>query len=216
MKTLSIAWKNANEEFGNSLPILYTNCKSGIKSTTVTLNEKQDYLRPPLIKFWNAIKKEIQSKDSINEIEICVDWDEAWKIWLKELAELNEQEKIAFLRALTIETDQPDLEEVENEIISKVAQTFSITENKSIPIKNALDSALRKWATTLRGKTEEVNREEVFQTLSISSQEVIGEHNLKPPYPFFNSRHDFLVLFLLIALLILPSKSLSIILSAII
>ncbi|WP_335391391.1 ATP-binding protein [Neobacillus drentensis] len=192
LKTLSIAWKNANEEFGKSLPILYTNRKSGIKSTTVKLNEKQDYLRPPLIKFWNAIKKEIHSKDSIDEIEICVDWDEAWKIWLKELAELNEQEKIAFLRDLTIETDQPDLEEVEREIISKVAQTFSITENKAIPIKNALDSALRKWATTLRGKTEEVNREEVFQTLSISSQEMIGEHNLKPPYPFFNSRHDFL------------------------
>ena len=86
-----------------------------------------------------------------------------WKIWLKELSELNEQEKISFLRALTIETDQPDLEEVEREIISKVAQTFSITENKAIPIKNTLDSALRKWATTLRGKTEEVNEKKFFK-----------------------------------------------------
>ncbi|WP_349925259.1 ATP-binding protein [Bacillus altitudinis] len=192
LKTLSTAWKNANEEFGESLPILYTNRKSGIKSTTVKLDEERDYLRPPLIKFWNVIKKEVQTKDSIDEIEICDDWVEAWKIWLKELNNLNKSEKKEFLKALTIETDQPDLEEVEREIIAKVAQTFSITENKAIPIKNALDSALRKWATTLRGKTEEVNREEIFQTLSISSQELIGEHNLKPPYPFFNSRHDFL------------------------
>ncbi|PFW02675.1 hypothetical protein COL12_29610 [Bacillus cereus] len=192
LKTLSIAWKDAKEEFGNSLPILYTNRKSSIRSTTVKLNEEKEYLRPPLIQFWNIIKGEAESKDSIDEIKICDEWDEAWKIWLNELVELNVQEKIEFLKALTIETDQSDLEEVEREIISKIALTFSINENKATPIRNALDSALRKWTTTLRGKTEEINREEVFQTLSISSREVVGEHNLKPPYPFFKSRQDFL------------------------
>ncbi|QCJ40616.1 ATP-binding protein [Bacillus sp. S3] len=192
LKTLSIAWKEAKEEFGNSLPILYTNRKSSIRSTTVKLNEEKEYLRPPLIQFWNTIKGEAESKDSIDEIKICDKWNEAWKIWLQELAELNVQEKLEFLKALTIETDQSDLEEVEREIISKIALTFSINENKAIPIKNALDSALRKWATTLRGKTEEINREEVFQTLSFSSREVVGEHNLKPPYPFFKSRQEFL------------------------
>ncbi len=193
LKSLSIAWKEANIEFGNASPILYTNRKSGTRARTVKVTELNDYLRPPLLEFWDFIKKEIQSKKSIDEIKVCTAWKGAWEVWLQELTNLNEQEKMGFIKALAIETNQPDLDEVEKNILNKIANTFSVSESRAIPIKNALDSALRKWATTLRGKTEEVDREEVFQTLSISSQQTVGEHNLKPPFPFFKSRQDFLI-----------------------
>jgi hypothetical protein len=141
LKSLANAWKEAKAEFRNASPILYTNRKSGNRATTVKINEYHDYLRPPLLKFWNFIKKESLSKQSIDEIKVCTVWEEAWKIWLQELVDLSEQEKIGFIKSLTIETNQPGLEEVEKELLNKIGNTFSVNESRAIPIKNALDSA---------------------------------------------------------------------------
>ena len=192
LRTLSNAWKDANEVFGKSKAILYTNRKSSERQSTAKSKDDQKYIRPPLLDFWVKIKKQVNSINSIKEIKICDDWNIAWKIWLEELADLSDKEKLEFLKCFSIKTDQPGLEEIKNELINKIATIFCINKNKAIPILNALDSALRKWTTTLRGKVEEVNREEIFKTLSINSQELVGEHNLKPPYPFFKSRMKFL------------------------
>ncbi|MGG4495613.1 hypothetical protein [Brevibacillus reuszeri] len=54
-----------------------------------------------------------------------------------------------------------------------------------------LDYALRQWVTTFRGHKESINREDVYEILSMRSQELAGEHMLVPPAPFFPSRLQF-------------------------
>lgn len=133
------------------------------------------------------VTKQLQEGKSIDKVEVKKDWKEAWKLWLTELSELNDEEQYNFMRALKIESEQQELEQVEANLVNKIAKTFGVEENQAQPIKNALDSALRKWATTLRGAKEEVDRETVFETLSIQSQVTVGEHHLRPPLPFFQA-----------------------------
>ncbi|MCU5764606.1 ATP-binding protein [Bacillus cereus] len=192
LKTLSVAWKEAHSNFGETEPVLYTNRKSGKREAPAKLTEDVCYIRPPLKEFWELITKQLQEGKSIDKVEVKKGWKEAWKLWLTELSELNDEEKYNFMRALKIESEQPELEQVEANLVDKIAKTFGVDENQAQPIKNALDSALRKWATTLRGEKEEVDRETVFETLSIQSQVTVGEHNLLPPYPFFSSRQKLL------------------------
>ncbi|UDF17179.1 ATP-binding protein [Bacillus pumilus] len=192
LKTLASAWKEANVTFGQVYPILYTNRKAGEREVRIkTSNEKDDYLRPKLLDFWDEIKKQLRSATNINEITVQSTWEDAWSIWKDQLSNLDDSEIYSFLKVFSIESNQPDLHEVEEEILQKIANVFGVNQVRAIPIMNQLDSALRKWATTERGEVEEIDREELFKMLSVKEQNMVGDHQLSPPHPFFSSREVF-------------------------
>lgn len=102
LKTLSVAWKEAHSNFGETEPVLYTNRKSGKREAPAKLTEDVCYIRPPLKEFWELITKQLQEGKSIDKVEVKKGWKEAWKLWLTELSELNDEEKYNFMRALKL------------------------------------------------------------------------------------------------------------------
>lgn len=193
LKVLSVAWREAKNNFGETYPTLYTNRKSGTQKATIKVSEEFSYVRPALMEFWKTIKKQIESCTTLNEINVPKEWEDAWLYWKEELSELNEHEKYNFLKALSIESDQPNLDEIGEIILKEICNIFGVDRFRATPIRNTLDSALRKWSTTERGEIEEVNREELIKVLSLDSNILIGEHELRPPYPFFSSREKLVI-----------------------
>lgn len=191
LNSIAGAWKEAKAKWHKCCPILFTNRTSGERSATMKRSEIGEYQRPALSKFWLHLQGNIDVVKELRDIDIPQEWTEAWKEWCAQLDVLDDDaEKIEFLQSLRIETNQPNLNELTDQLIKKIALAFAITQDQARPLIGLLDHALRKWATTLRGK-EAVDREKVYNQLSLPAVEMVGNHDLPPPEPFFPSRKQF-------------------------
>lgn len=185
LKSIAVAWKKGKEMWSECIPILFTN---RFVSTTSGTSKKTDVKRPPLNEFWNHLKEKLTKVETFAEIPIPLKWNDAWTEWCNQLDILeNDAEKLSFLKSLRVNTNQLHLDEMEDNLREKLATTFSITIEQAHPLLSLLDNALRKWATTLREK-EPVDKEDVYEVLSLPAHETVGEHRLYPPEPFFSSR----------------------------
>lgn len=189
LKSLAKAWKEVKEEGNKINPILYTNRKYGTKTTTVKDEKGNKFKRPLLDEFWKKVKQQIHKAKSIDQVNMGEDWDGAWTEWLDQLSVLNgPNEKLEFLQLFQLQVEQPSLQEIETSLITKLAEVFAVNQNKAKTILPSLYHALKDWSTTIRGKQEFINVEMVYDKLSLSSDNTIGNHKLVTPEPFFPSR----------------------------
>ncbi|MCA9665983.1 MAG: ATP-binding protein [Myxococcales bacterium] len=119
-------------------------------------------------------------------LQIPAAWRAAWHEWESALQGLPMAARLEFLRSLTIRANQPDLDQLETNLLDKIRRYIGTTNPR--PLLHRLDSALRTWTTTRRGTSEHVDRERLFEALSLSVSESVGDHDLAPPAPFFPSR----------------------------
>src|SRR6266496_1519194 len=105
--TLFIAWRESNLNDGRSRCILYTNRQAGAqgyKSDTGTY-------RPPLLKFYEWLQHSVVDIDSLANLKPPPEWTAALHEWTDRLAGpgVNDLERLAFIRAFQIRTDEDDL-----------------------------------------------------------------------------------------------------------
>lgn len=165
---------------------IFTNRKISTRKSSTSINE-----RPPLKHFFEVLKSQVNKIDDINGIEIPDEYLNAYhNEWENELKVLTNDEKLRFYRQLHIESDQLSLEEMEQELTRKLSEVFGISQMLAKDVLKSFDHALRIWTTTSRNGFEEITREEVYEKLQKPSAEYVGDHNLAPPYPFFESRNN--------------------------
>jgi len=187
LKYLSQGWKKAAQNVEEVEVILYTNREAGDQRSTA---KKSGIKRPSLKEFYQDLLKQLNSVKSFSEISFSSEWDRAWAEWSEQLTDLNDDEKLLFLKDLKIEFGQPDLKELEKELLLKIAHTFSISQAEAHSVFQSLDHALREWTVSYREK-EAVDIEMVYEVLSKPVQDMVGDHNLPAQEPFFSSRKRF-------------------------
>ena len=189
LNKFSSDWKELIKKNGqNCRVILFTNREMGNRRYTPS----SGWERPPLSSFWGEIKKQLDDPDitDINKITVKKEWENAWKNWKKEMNELTDSEKFLFLQKFDILEDQEDLDKMIDSIADELQKMFKTTHEKAIGLHQKLCYALMKWSTTMRER-EEINKEDVMEALSISGDEIVGEHVLPLCEPFFKSRINF-------------------------
>lgn len=183
---LADCWKSISYH-NDSKFILYTNREVGNRKATV-IDDGRSITRPALTDFFNEIKIQSQQHKNINDLQISEENRDAYELeWLPQLSKLTDNEKLKFLRQLELKAGQENLEELEKRIINSISTHLGITEPQALSILKSLNHALRKWVTSRRAN-ERITKEDVYQELRVPEKEIVGEHNLDPPYPFFMSR----------------------------
>lgn len=173
--------------YGAWLDMGYTSATASCRVFTNREAGEKKYLdRPPLLTFFEWVKSEAIIRSSISEFQPPKELVEGWKEWCTQLNLGTDETRIDFLRALKIEASQPDLENLQNELCSRLATAHGVSFEKATPLLQALNSALYRWTD----KHERVTREDVIQALILPDE--IDVHKLAPapPFPFFPSREQ--------------------------
>lgn len=189
LEQFSSDWKRANDSglYEECSAVLFTNRKLGKRKATLKRIEGQ---LPSLEYFWENYKTQIDRAESLKDISIKNEDDNAWSLWLDELKTLTDEEKLCFLKKFDIYANQEDLDELINKIKEKLGKQFGVNARLSIQLLQKLCYALIWWTTTLREK-KEVTREDLYEALSLVSDNYVGEHDFAVCEPFFKSRIDF-------------------------
>ncbi|BFL48214.1 ATP-binding protein [Lactonifactor longoviformis] len=190
----SLEWKGMEtKNAGKNRVILFTNRKMGNRKYT----PKQSWERPSLAQFWNCIKGQagVLDKNSdehvdINKIVVKKEWEEAWSTWKNCMRELNAEEQLLFLQNFELISDQEDLDELIISIANELEVKFKTTHEKAVSLHQKLCYQLMWWATTI-GKKKEIEKEDVMEALSLSGDDIKGEHFFPICEPFFQSRVTF-------------------------
>jgi hypothetical protein len=193
LKSMSKAWASQKSKWTKCTPVLFSNRK--VSTTAVTMKDENgnEYKRPALDQFLPHFQSEVAKAATLSDIQMPDDWKVAWCEWCAELNELSsDEDKLEFLKLLVIKGDQPGLDELKNQVTQKIARTFGIPEGRATSVFSKLDHALREWGTTFRGTKEAINREDVYEVLSLKLDDLVGDHMLLPHEPFFPSRQQFL------------------------
>lgn len=192
LEDLSKAWKEEHSRLKIEAVEIHTNRGAGTQSTTITSNGRRRN-RPALAHFWKTVKTQLTAAQSLQDLTIPPELSDGWDELLSRLNHLNHRDILLFLKQLHINTDQPSLQELTQELITSLSQTFGTTPDQSLSLLKNLDHALRKWATTQRGPNEKLSPELVFQELSSQPTiESANDHFFPPPEPFFSSRQPFI------------------------
>lgn len=191
----SSEWKKMlNKNDGKNRVILFTNRKIGNRKNT----PKNEWQRPPLASFWNVIKKQvndIMKEDNsenadISKILVKEEWEQAWKVWKEHMGALDGKEQLLFLQNFDLVTDQEDLDGIINAIADGLQEIFKTTHRKAVELHQKLCYQLMWWSTSICDK-KEIEKEDVMQALSLSGDDIKGEHILPLCEPFFKSRIEF-------------------------
>lgn len=182
-------WKDLSEkQAGNCKVLLFTNRELGERKYT----PKGEWQRPPLASFWDEIKRQLNDPKitCINDIVVKKEWEDAWKTWKSHMSKLDDSEKLDFIKRFDIVADQNNLMGVVTSIADELKKVFNTSEEKAIELHQKLCYRLIWWSTTIR-KKEKIEKEDVMEALSLSGDEIVGNHVLPLCEPFFDSRIDF-------------------------
>ena len=185
---LADSWQEESSKYTKVIPQIFTNRRTGQVSSLTKGKDK--FIRPALDFFWTKLNEKLKSVDRFEKItfEEC---PEAWNEWKTQLNGIqSDDDKLKFLRLLELETEQKDLQEIENEVVSHLATGFGISLEDADKLLGKLDHALRKWTTSVRN-TSRIYVEDVYEALSIDNYISPYNHELIPAEPFFESRRDF-------------------------
>lgn len=185
---LADSWQEESSRYTEVIPQIFTNRRKGqINSSTKGENK---FVRPALDVFWTRLNEKIKSAIKFEDIQF-EEYSEAWNEWKTQLSGIQrDDDKLKFLRLLQLETEQKDLQEIENEVLNHLSTSFGITLNDADKLLGKLDHALRKWTTSARN-TSQIYVEDVYEALSIDDYISPYNHELIPAEPFFDSRKDF-------------------------
>lgn len=188
LSELADSWQEESSKYSEVIPQIFTNRRKGQVSSSTKGKEK--FERPALDVFWPELNEKIKSAEKFDDI-IFDDYPDAWNEWKTELKGIQSDEnKLKFLRLLQLETEQKDLQEIENEVLGHLSIGFGISLDDADILLGKLDHALRKWTTSLRN-TSRIYLEDVYEALSIDDYVSPYNHELIPAEPFFDSRMDF-------------------------
>ncbi len=96
------------------------------------------------------LNEKIKSAKNFEDI-VFEEYPEAWNEWKTQLSGIqSNKDKLKFLRLLQLETEQKDLQEIENEVLGHLSTAFRITLDDADKLLGKLDHALRKWTTSVR------------------------------------------------------------------
>lgn len=185
---LADSWQEESRKYTEVVPQVFTNRRKGQVSSSTKGEEK--FVRPALDVFWKKLSEKIKFAKNFEDI-IFEEYPEAWNEWKTQLSGIqSNDDKLKFLRLLQLETEQKDLQEIENEVLSHLSIAFRITLDDADKLLGKLDHALRKWTTSVRN-TSRIYVEDVYEALSIDDYISPYNHELIPAEPFFDSRKDF-------------------------
>ena len=153
--------------------ILFSNREFGKRKYT----PKNGWERPPLKDFWEDLSIQVNSQEVKKIIDVKVEdkWTDAWDKWKMEMKQLTDDEKLKFLKNFTILASQEDLDGLIDSIAKELQKFFNINHSKAIGLHQKLCYQLMWWSTSLRIK-EKIDKEDVMEALSLSGDEIIGEH----------------------------------------
>ena len=149
---------------------------------------KERNILSPLANFIEHISAELDTVTSLEEVRVTDKWQDAWDLWQSEIGDIPSDEKLQFLRALTISTEAPQLDEMQDGLAASLSAIFGITTLQASPLVRNLLSALLNWTTSLRRTKEWVTAEDVLEVLTESDPDVFGYCDVPTPVPFFPSR----------------------------
>ncbi|MFG1481899.1 ATP-binding protein [Halobacteriovorax sp. HFRX-2_2] len=187
LEQMAKAWLEGKRAYTKISVTINTNRRIG----TRTSKRRDSTKIPALDKFWELIKSQLDTISSIDDLEVNDEFRDALNLFIACLSELQGDDKVEFLRGLHLETNMPNLVELEQEISRKIEVVFGVPSEGVYSIFSKLDHALRKWATSNREK-EEITSEDVYKAVCAGETRTIGDHNISPPAPFFESRKSFL------------------------
>jgi len=186
---LASAWKEAVSDGRPCTAELYTNRSAGRRASRT--RGDAPVARPPLSEFWPRIKAEIERVDNIDDIQVPSEWRDGWAEWLAALSHLGPQDQLAFLKALSINADQPELDELEQQLLRRLEELFYCSRDQATQLLAAFDHALRRWTVSTRSRAS-IDAEAVSEALTLGNEPVGTAHLLAPPEPFFSSRNKLL------------------------
>jgi len=185
---LADSWQEESSKYTEVIPQIFTNRRKGQVSSSTKGENK--YVRPALDVFWTKLAENIKFATRFEDI-IFEEYPEAWNEWKIQLNGIqSDDDKLKFLRLLQLETEQKDLQEIQNEVLNDLSTSFGITIADADKLLGKLDHALRKWTTSGRN-TSRIYVEDVYEALSIDDYMSLYNHDLIPAEPFFESRKDF-------------------------
>ena len=185
---LADSWQEESRRYTEVIPQVFTNRRKGQVSSTT--KGEDTFVRPALDVFWKTLNEKIESAKNFEDI-VFEEYPKSWNEWKTQLSGIqSNNDKLKFLRLLQLETEQKDLQEIENEVLSHLSTAFRITLDDADKLLGKLDHALRKWTTSVRN-TSRIYVEDVYEALSIDDYISPYNHELIPAEPFFNSRKDF-------------------------
>ncbi|GLX68420.1 hypothetical protein [Paenibacillus glycanilyticus] len=193
LRSMSKAWASQKSKWDRCVPVLFTNRIVSTSSTTMRPGRANSYIRPALNVFLEDMKLRLDAATTLTDIQVPQVWETAWEEWCEELTDLpTDEERVDFLKLLELRGNQPELDQLTNNVMDKIASTFAVSIEKAQTVFSQLDHALRIWGTTFRGSKELINIEDVYEALSVNSRELVGDHMLRPPALFFPSREQFI------------------------
>jgi hypothetical protein len=169
-------------------PCLVTNRPIGTQKASA--RNPAQVVRPPLDAFLAHLNAELSRAVSLADVRIPSEWNDAWIYeWMPQLEPLGDDAaKLEFLRRLKIESSDEQLDKIRLELVARLQACFAVHHDIASRFLALLDSALRTWATSVRGSVEPVTREIAYASLCLADDVPKGEHLLAPPAPFFESR----------------------------
>lgn len=190
LRQIAECWNaEATASKGQCEAYLVTNRNAGARVNT---SKKNSRVRPPLDKLLATLATELTSISKLDDIQLPPEWLPAWKKeWLPQLDALQtDARKLEFLKVFHIQTSEQGLQELTADLVTRLAGSFAVPTDVARGLLARLDSALREWATSSRGKREAITVESVYEVLALRNERSVGEHGLPPPAPFFPTRRD--------------------------
>lgn len=185
---LADSWQEESGKYTEVIPQIFTNRRKGQVNSSTRGRDK--FVRPALDVFWTKLNEKLKSVDKFEDIEF-EEYPEAWNEWKTQLNGIQgDADKLKFLRLLQLETEQKDLQEIENDVLNHLSTSFGITLADADKLLGKMDHALRKWTTSVRN-TSRIYVEDVYEALSIDDYISPYNHEFIPAEPFFESRKDF-------------------------
>ena len=187
LQTLAIGWNIEKEHYNHSRVILFTNRSAG--NTIGHTKGDSSFQRPTLASFLPELKKQVDMANCLEDIRFP-DFKEAWTEWVGQLDCIEKTEdKLRFLKCLSIETDKDDLPQLENDLIHRLSVVFQTNETIAYSLLEKLYYALRTWSTSNRSSSI-IDKEEVLNKLSVTQETPSFNQDLVPSEPFFPSREE--------------------------
>ena len=184
LASLTSSWHEMDLCRRDSSCILITNRSAGTKAG----RSSGGTYHPPLAEFVSHVSGQVKSVSTLPDVTVPMEWKDAWGVWQTEMGSISDDEKLQFLKQLTISVDAPQLEEMRDLVAESLSSSFQITRQQASALVQRLLSALFDWTTSIRGAKEWITAEDVMAAIPESDPGVFGYCDVPTPVPFFPSR----------------------------
>ncbi|HWC58237.1 MAG TPA: ATP-binding protein, partial [Verrucomicrobiae bacterium] len=175
LESLFGAWRGMKLSSATAACVVFTNREAG---------ERVYEGRPPLLDFMAWVKRELKTKKNLTELVPPNEWKNGWDEWRAKLCAGTNEEQSDFIRALSLNTSQPDLLELQTDIQRRLAGAFGTSVEKALPLLQAFNDALKDWTV----RNFPVTAEDAFKALVLPGDLEVIEPAPPPPAPFFPTR----------------------------